>query len=884
MATIERYTARQGLNPGSAPSTPVSGALGEAIQGIGGALSVMEERKQQKDAFKAETAAKKLELELGEDLQLYQENMAEDGAGFHDDFIQNVYRPKRDAFLQTVPENMRERFAAQIGEDSPGAEAWSIRAAEVERNATYAWAESEVSATQEQLATAISIEPERYDEMLQAGFDQIESAPVPTATRTKLRQQWEEMAQVAHLNRLLEEDPESVIKQLGADPRYLSPTTQYDLLKKAVIGQESNGNPDAVSPKGAIGLMQVMPGTARDIAKEIGDTNFPTGGDPVQVSEYLSRPGINQRYGDHYLKKQLRDFNGDVEAALIAYNGGPQRAKAWLKADRDDSVIPKESADYYKKVIDRMGIGGQAAKGSPEAATFTWVRDGGNEKLAAGDKRLEAVNKDLRDRVATAFTAAGVNNIKIRSGHRDHERNDAAGGAKNSEHLRGNALDIDVAGMPIAKRLEIIRSLSANGVTGIGVYANTIHADVGSRRAWGPSYGRDSVPKWAEGAIAEHVANTAKAPGVAGRYASLSYDKRQQFIANADRVVTQRYTDQQKATAVQKVEVRRAMDNELASIAATGQTTGFDDTAVASVLGEDDYLKWVASKDKTQRVYTAKQGIATMSPEEMETRLTDFTARPGSANFAAEAEVQAAVEKEIDRVTRLRSTAPDKAAMEFPEIKASYEEVQASLASGQPDAEAVQSFVKLMLERQAEFNIAPETRAPIPKDWALQIGQSLSRVPEPAGRNMADVRANIAVQYMALQEFFGEYTEEVIIHSLSEYKGISKNTGELITSYMQAIEAGGDPLRLDKNRVMDQDHVESNNGRGWFQSVTDWFTGEDEPGENAPEAVTEDVPSPEVLRRIQSQMSPDDGPAEEAMLIERYGQRAVDAAKAGMSQ
>jgi hypothetical protein len=141
------------------------------------------------------------------------------------------------------------------------------------------------------------------------------------------------------------ENPELRAKPIsGAGGGDISP------LLKAVEATESGGRADAVSPKGALGLMQVMPETGREIAAELGDITA------LDMSEkefkaYLKQEDVSRKYGAHYLQKMLTLYGGDKEAALIAYNGGPERAKAWLEADRDDSVIPKESADYYKKVL-----------------------------------------------------------------------------------------------------------------------------------------------------------------------------------------------------------------------------------------------------------------------------------------------------------------------------------------------------------------------------------------------------------------------------------------------------------------------------------------------------------------------------------------------------
>ncbi|WP_342243854.1 lytic transglycosylase domain-containing protein [Pseudomonas sp. OTU5201] len=93
---------------------------------------------------------------------------------------------------------------------------------------------------------------------------------------------------------------------------------EYDLpaeLLHAVITTESNYDPTAVSPKGAAGLMQLMPGTARDLG--VHDVFDPT---------------ANVRGGARYLKRMMKLFGNDLSLALAAYNAGPGAVLAYNRA------------------------------------------------------------------------------------------------------------------------------------------------------------------------------------------------------------------------------------------------------------------------------------------------------------------------------------------------------------------------------------------------------------------------------------------------------------------------------------------------------------------------------------------------------------------------
>ena len=97
-----------------------------------------------------------------------------------------------------------------------------------------------------------------------------------------------------------------------------------------LVQRESDFNPRATSPVGAIGLTQVMPGTARYFVKGI-------------TSDRLYEPTVNLRIGFRYLRGLIAEYRGNVKLALLVYNRGPVSVGAALAEGRD----PSNGSDRY---------------------------------------------------------------------------------------------------------------------------------------------------------------------------------------------------------------------------------------------------------------------------------------------------------------------------------------------------------------------------------------------------------------------------------------------------------------------------------------------------------------------------------------------------------
>jgi soluble lytic murein transglycosylase len=133
---------------------------------------------------------------------------------------------------------------------------------------------------------------------------------------------------------------ERFAKQNGLDP----------FLVAALIRQESEFNPKAVSRMNARGLTQILPGTGRELSRKLKVKAYGTAS--------LFVPAVNLQLGTFYLKTIVDNLGGRWEAALAAYNAGPSRAKAWSSwgefrepAEFIETVPFSETRNYIQTVL-----------------------------------------------------------------------------------------------------------------------------------------------------------------------------------------------------------------------------------------------------------------------------------------------------------------------------------------------------------------------------------------------------------------------------------------------------------------------------------------------------------------------------------------------------
>ncbi len=135
---------------------------------------------------------------------------------------------------------------------------------------------------------------------------------------------------------------------------------EYAPLVHAIIKQESGFAPTAVSQVGALGFMQLMPDTAKLVAKEISI--------PYDKKKLATDISYNIRLGSHYIKKLIDRFNGSEMLAIASYNAGPNATQRWInefydprKVDDLDKVVDwielitySETRNYVQRIMENL--------------------------------------------------------------------------------------------------------------------------------------------------------------------------------------------------------------------------------------------------------------------------------------------------------------------------------------------------------------------------------------------------------------------------------------------------------------------------------------------------------------------------------------------------
>jgi soluble lytic murein transglycosylase len=169
-------------------------------------------------------------------------------------------------------------------------------------------------------------------------------------------------------------------------------------LVHALSRQESEFNAGAKSPVGASGLMQLMPGTAKAIARQYK---------VKYEAAQLTNPTYNIQLGEAHLRELINSYSGSYFLALAAYNAGGGRVQEWMKAFGDPRNLKTDPIDW----IERIPFTETREYVKKIMETLQLYRS----RIAGSEKALQLVQDLNRGRPGGQSTAAAVVEVQAKS-------------------------------------------------------------------------------------------------------------------------------------------------------------------------------------------------------------------------------------------------------------------------------------------------------------------------------------------------------------------------------------------------------------------------------------------------------------------------------------
>jgi hypothetical protein len=369
MARIPVYQERQQVSQLRAVPelrAPDSGAglIGRSMQQVGQALGQVaqtvgsiQEENGKAYAMKASGQAK---LDMT-DYFLKMQETAEPGAqGFTTKF-DTEFQSYANKLLEQAPEGAPRRFLASSLSQ--------LRESLMSQSLMYEVSEgranrfNQISEGIKSTATSLYRNPsqEEYEKSLGEGRAFIDSMNLTPEQRRKAYDELESTLGLATVEGQIKLNPQAFLDSVN---NATGSNVDRNKLQNAQISVESGNRPDAISPKGATGLMQVMPTTAMKPGYQMPSIFEFAKSKGVAVGNYtadeakrlLKNPKLGAEYGQMYMDAMLKEYDGNLVNALVAYNWGPGNANRWIADGADPSKLPEETRNYVPKVLSKAGI------------------------------------------------------------------------------------------------------------------------------------------------------------------------------------------------------------------------------------------------------------------------------------------------------------------------------------------------------------------------------------------------------------------------------------------------------------------------------------------------------------------------------------------------
>jgi|GEM_PF-5339668 len=241
---------------------------------------------------------------------------------------------------------------------------------------------------------------------------------------------------------------------------------------------------------------------------------------------------------------------------------------------------------------------------------------------------------------------------------------------------------------------------------------------------------------------------------------------------------------------------RAAINDDIASIRATGQGTALNRTEVQAAFGPDGLQTWLDQRQDAATYHATTADMAGLPADVIEARLAALAPQPGQEGFARQAKLHDEAAKEADRILTLRARDPAAAVLAVPSVKAAYD----AATDGEP--EKVQAAVTASLAAQEAAGVPAYARRPVTVAEARELAAPLVAEAWRTGRDdvSAEEKAAIEDVLATVTERYGPFAEDVLPYIVEETTK-DRQMGPVFAALFHKMNEGAPPSPADLGRA-----------------------------------------------------------------------------------
>ena len=277
----------------------------------------------------------------------------------------------------------------------------------------------------------------------------------------------------------------------------------------------------------------------------------------------------------------------------------------------------------------------------------------------------------------------------------------------------------------------------------------------------------------------------------------LEPEQRSGLLDAASREVERLDTRRALADKTHAWRLGQSIRSDIRSALSAGNPADIDPADVLRELGPEKHRQWLEAKQDAADVAVKTQDMPNLPEDQIVQMVEAHRPEPGGENVEREQAIHERMARRANEIRRERRDNPARAAMRIPSVRQALSEVEDPSA---PSPQKIQALVREMTATQSALGVATASVAPVPDEWALEIGERLLRISTELDSSEADkVAGTVRKIYADIKEQFGEFADDVIAYSIGKTGALSSKTARHVGELMKSL-AEGRPLSNVEHR------------------------------------------------------------------------------------